>query len=175
VAGLLLTALLGACGAPQQTTDLPPPPPPATGNPAPSRPAAAASARSGSGLVPLPTRQEVVTTVPVGRRDPFGGVMPRWRIPPVPGAPGSPGAGSAAIRPVPPGVPEGFRLAGVIRSGGRSEAVVQYGTRSGSLRPGDRGGRTTDLLPSGWSVASIDVNRGSLTLQQGGRRVIAEL
>jgi hypothetical protein len=76
---------------------------------------------------------------------------------------------------VPPGVPEGFRLAGVIRSGGRSEAVVQLGTRSGTLRPGDRGGRTTDLLPPGWSVASIDVNRGSLTLQQGGHRVIAEL
>ena len=126
----------------------------------------------------------------VGRRDPFGDVMPRWRLPSPPGGPGgpggspgaaagarpgAPGAGGTAVRPVPPGVPEGFRLAGVIRSGGRSEAVVQLGTRSGTLRPGDRGGRTTDLLPPGWSVASIDVNRGSLTLQQGGRRVIAEL
>jgi hypothetical protein len=134
-------------------------------------------------LVPLPTRQEVVTAVAVGRRDPFGDVMPRWRLPSPPGGPGGPGGspgaaaggGATAVRPVPPGVPEGFRLAGVIRSGGRSEAVVQLGTRSGTLRPGDRGGRTTDLLPPGWSVASIDVNRGSLTLQQGGRRVIAEL
>jgi hypothetical protein len=76
-------------------------------------------------------------------------------------------------------VPEGFRLAGVIRSGGRSEAVVQVQREdrvlSGNLRPGDRGGSTTDLLPSGWTVASIDVNRGSVTLLQGRRRVIAEL
>jgi hypothetical protein len=76
-------------------------------------------------------------------------------------------------------VPEGFRLAGVIRSGGRSEAVVQVQREdrvlSGNLRPGDRGGSTTDLLPRGWTVASIDVNRGSVTLLQGRRRVIAEL
>jgi hypothetical protein len=72
-------------------------------------------------------------------------------------------------------VPEGFRLAGVLRSGGRSMAVVQYGEISGQLRPGDRGGFSTDLLPPGWRVAAIDVNRGSLTLQRGGRRFVAEL
>jgi hypothetical protein len=183
-AGLVLAALLGGCGAPQQSTELVPPPPPPAVPVVPASPAAP-TARAGVGLVPLPTRQEVVTSVPVGRRDPFGETMPRV-LPAAPGAagsrpgqPGAPGTGSpgtaTALPAMPPGVPEGFRLAGVIRSGGRSEAVVQLGTRSGTLRPGDRGGRSTDLLPPGWSVASIDVNRGSLTLQQGGRRLIVEL
>jgi hypothetical protein len=62
-----------------------------------------------------------------------------------------------------------------MRSGGRSAAVVQAGPRSGSLRPGDRGGRSTDLLPPGWLVASIDVNQGRLTLQRGARRVSLDL
>jgi len=178
-AGLVLAALLGGCGAPQQSTELVPPPSPPAAPGMPARPAAP-TARAGVGLVPLPTRQEVVTSVPVGRRDPFGEIMPRV-LPAAPGAagsrPGQPGAQGTgtALPAMPPGVPEGFRLAGVIRSGGRSEAVVQLGTRSGTLRPGDRVGRSTDLLPPGWSVASIDVNRGSLTLQQGGRRLIVEL
>lgn len=51
--------------------------------------------------------------------------------------------------------PDGFRLTGVIRSGGRAEALVTYQSASGSLRPGDRGGRTTALLPPGWTLASI--------------------
>lgn len=90
------------------------------------------------------------------------------------GSLGSPGAQGA--RPLPPlKLPTGFSVSGVIRSGGLSEAVVSYGALSGSLRPGDRGGRTTDLLPSGWSVAAIDVNRGLITLQKNGQRVSAEL
>ena len=40
---------------------------------------------------------------------------------------------------------------------------------------GDRGGRNTDLLPSGWSVASVDVAKGHLILQSGSRRVKVDL
>ena len=43
------------------------------------------------------------------------------------------------------------------------------------MNPGDRGGRSTDLLPPGWLVASIDVNQGRLTLQRGARRVSLDL
>lgn len=86
---------------------------------------------------------------------------------------GSGGRGAAPLAPLT--LPSGFSVSGVIRSGGLSEAVVSYGALSGSLRPGDRGGRTTDLLPPGWSVAAIDVNRGLITLQKDGRRVSAEL
>jgi hypothetical protein len=79
------------------------------------------------------------------------------------------------LAPVPLTLPPGFRVTGLIHSGGTSEAVVEYGALSGSLRPGDRGGRTTDLLPGGWSVAAVDVNRGRVTLQRGQQRVTAEL
>ena len=79
---------------------------------------------------------------------------------------------------------------GVIRSGGTPEALVQFGAQSGTLRVGQRGGsatgyrttdyRTTDysttpLLPAGWSVASIDVQNGRLTLRQGKQAVTAEI
>ena len=79
---------------------------------------------------------------------------------------------------------------GVIRSGGTPEALVQFGAESGTLRVGQRGGSTTDyrttdysttdyrttpLLPAGWSVASIDVENGRLTLRQGKQEVTAEL
>ena len=84
---------------------------------------------------------------------------------------------------------------GVIRSGGTPEALVQFGAESGTLRVGQRGGSTTDyrttdyrttdyrttdyrttpLLPVGWSVASIDVQNGRLTLRQGKQAVTAEL
>ena len=78
----------------------------------------------------------------------------------------------------------------MIRSGGTPEALVQFGGDSGTLRVGQRGGRTTDyrttdysttdyrttpLLPAGWSVASIDVQNGRLTLRQGKQAVTAEL
>lgn len=91
------------------------------------------------------------------------------------GRPSGPGARGPAPALPPLQLPNGFSVSGVIRSGGISEAVVSYGALSGSLRPGDRGGRTTDLLPSGWSVAAVDVNRGLITLQKDGRRVSAEL
>ncbi len=72
-------------------------------------------------------------------------------------------------------LPQGLVFNGVIRSGGTPEALVQFGGESGTLRVGQKGGRTTALLPSGWSVASIDVQKGSLTLRQGGQSVTAEL
>ena len=71
--------------------------------------------------------------------------------------------------------PEGLRLTGVLQSGGRSEAVVEFKQASGSLHPGDRGGESTDLLPPGWSVAAIDIQRGQLTLQVGRRRVVLDM
>lgn len=132
------------------------------------------------------------------------GVPPRYRNAAVPaagaaaGRPGSPArSGSAGLergasataatvavsgqalglrfRPAPLVPPEGFRVTGLIRAGRDNEAVVQYQSLSGSLRRGDRGGLTTDLLPSGWSVASVDVNQGRLTLQRGQQQVLVDL
>lgn len=151
-----------------------------------------------TGLVPLPTPRQVIASLPVGRRDPFASPLPPLRSLPTEAVQGAgaatatgearPAAGAPvaadaagvprAGRPQPPPpltLPPGFRVTGLIRSGGTNEAIVEYGPLSGSLRPGDRGGRTTDLLPRGWSVASVDVNRGRVTLQRGPQRVTAEL
>jgi len=167
------------------------------------------------GLSPLPTPQQVVSAMALGRRDPFAPLP----APPLPtagtaaGAPsgsatatatasgttaaagaatgvaGSPAAGASggippgrasgaagiAVLPPLPRLPQGFRFSGVIRSGGRTEAVVQYGDLSGSLRSGDRGGISTELLPKGWRVESVDADRGQLRLRNAGRLLTVEM
>ena len=125
-----------------------------------------------AGLTPLPSSNQVVASVSSGRVDPFAPLQ------------------ISASRPVLLSLPPGLIFNGVIRSGGTPEALVQFGAESGTLRVGQRGGRTTDyrttdyrttdyrttpLLPAGWSVASIDVQNGRLTLRQGKQAVTAEL
>ena len=110
------------------------------------------------GFNPLPTPQQVVAALRIGRLDPF--------------APVSPPAGTA---PQSTGLPQGFRFSGVVRGGGQAEALVQFGGLSGTLRAGQVGGRSTDLLPLGWTVARVDGQRGRLTLRQGGQLVTADL
>lgn len=198
----LLTLLLAGCNQAPPPLDpgalTPPSMQPARKGASETAAAAKQPAPEGASLAPLATPQQVVGAVNLGRLDPFGSLAPK--LPsllgpdgkPLPvnlaggtaaagGAPGQPGGASSrpgaggARGAAPLQLPNGFSVSGVIRSGGVSEAVVSYGALSGSLRPGDRGGRTTDLLPSGWSVAAIDVNRGLITLQKDGRRVSAEL
>ena len=110
------------------------------------------------GFNPLPTPQQVVAALRIGRLDPF--------------APVSAPAGTA---PQSTGLPQGFRFSGVVRGGGQAEALVQFGGLSGTLRAGQVGGRSTDLLPLGWTVARVDGQRGRLTLRQGGQLVTADL
>ncbi len=162
--GALAPLLLSGCAA-APTVQAPPPP-------APPRPAPAAASSGGvpAGLTPLPTSEQVVAAFPAGRKDPFGSLVAES----VPGAAAGGGATAVAALP-PPAFLQDFRVTGVIDSGGQSEAVVTYKQLSGSLRRGDRGGRNTDLLPIGWSVASVDVANGLLILQSGSRRVKVEL
>ena len=191
-----LPLLLGGCGPavpPPDSEALISAPPLSAPAPRPGDTKADAKSKSkapaAAALTPLATPQQVVGAVDLGRPDPFGALPPA--LPSLLGPDGRPLApslsggtaaaqGAAAARrrpaPLPPlQLPRGFSVSGVIRSGGVSEAVVSYGSLSGSVRPGDHGGRTTDLLPSGWSVAAIDVNRGLLTLKKGPQRVTAEL
>ena len=99
----------------------------------------------------------------------------------VAGAAGAAGAAAGAGPATRLTKPEGFQLTGVIRSGGRVEALVSYGPLSGSLRLGDRGGRTTQLLPVGWELASIQFggrtpnDPPSITLRRAGQPLTIKL
>ncbi len=158
---LLLTGCGGGATPPEATQ--PPPAPSPASSPADARPP------QFTGLTPLPTPNQVLAAINIGRDDPFSPMAPR--------ASATSGSRSAPIRPaqVPLTLPPSFRFTGVISSAGRAKAIVDYGTTSGALSVGDRGGSSTDLLPPGWSVASINVDRGLLTLRQGQQTVSAEL
>lgn len=161
--------LLAACAGeqpPQATIQAPPPP---RTQPAPVAPALVVASAPLAGLTPLPSSNQLVASVSSGRVDPFA---------PLVKPPSRATVGSG--RPAPLSLPPGLVFNGVIRSGGTPEALVQFAGESGTLRVGQRGGssmdpRTTPLLPAGWSVASIDVQRGLLTLRQGKQVVTAEL
>jgi len=127
------------------------------------QPAAKQTAAAGlpaiAGLTSLPSPDQVVVAMGSGRRDPFS--SPPMVVP--------------ASSVVPLALPENFRFTGVVSIGSRAQALVQLGELSGSLRQGDRGGRNTELLPAGWSVAGIDLQRGVLTLSLGQRLLPLQL
>jgi hypothetical protein len=164
--------LLAACSRDQPQAEVQDQAPPPVAD-ADLKPDAAPTAAAVSGFTPLPTTNQVLAANAIGRSDPFASDRP---VPiPIPGG-RSGGAGSAApSRPAPLQLPADFRFSGVIRSAGTPQALVQLGASSGSVGIGERGGRNTDLLPAGWVVSSIDVDRGRLVLRQGGQTVTAEL
>ena len=158
--GVLLgvALLLAACGGetPPDVSSQPPPSPP----PVPAAAAPVAAPGPVAGLTPLPSVDQVVASVSSGRVDPFATLQTT--------------SAQSGVRPALT-LPQGLVFNGVIRSGGTPEALVQFSGESGTLRVGQKGGRTTTLLPDGWSVASIDVQKGRLTLRQAGQSVTAEL
>ncbi len=144
--GVALLPALTACASSSgpETITLPPPNP----KPAAAAKPAAAEPTPAAGFTPLPTPQQVISEVGVGRADPF--------------APLPPTTGEAA-----PVLPEGLRFNGVILASGRAQALVQFQGNAGALVVGDQGGRTTDLLPQAWRVAAVDVAQGRLILATG--------
>ena len=156
----LLLLLLTGCNQASAPTDVSEPSPGALSGELAQAPSTTLSPAKTlpEGFNPLPTPQQVVAAVRIGRLDPF--------------APFSPPAGTA---PQSTGLPQGFRFSGVVRGGGQAEALVQFGSLSGTLRAGQVGGRSTDLLPQGWTVARVDGQRGRLTLRQGSQLVTADL
>lgn len=165
---LALTACGG--GAPPPTAVTPPPlvvpKPPAPEVTAPPAPVA--------GLTPLPTPAQVVGGIGQGRLDPFA---------PVASASAS-GATDANGRPIPrvkpvAQLPAGFSFTGVVSSRGTAQALVQVDGQTGPVCVGARGfcpgAGVAALLPPGWTVTSIDVNNGRLSLRQGSDRLTLTL
>ncbi len=152
VAISLFVGSLVACQPPGQD-------PPAASAPAPV-PAAVTSApplgASGTGFTPLPSPEQVLAALPVGRPDPF--------------APAAQAAGPAAGAPA-----DVLRLTGVLSSRHGPQALVQLAPgQSGAVCVGPRGrcsgSGLPPLLPPGWSVERIDVAQGRLLLNQAGQR-----
>jgi len=152
-----LVLLAGCSGAPNSLTRQDPPPRDAA---APAAQAPAAPTAAGAGFTPLPSPQQVLAALPVGRADPFAPVVASAQA-----------AGPAA---------EGLRLTGVLRSRFGAQAFLQLAPgQGGAVCVGPRGvcagSGLPALLPPGWSVLSIDVAQGRLLLNQGGQRRLLSL
>ena len=101
------------------------------------------------GLTPLPSAEEVQQAAPGGRRDPF-----------------SPLAGVDAEDPT-----TGLTLTGVLLVGNQKRAMVTTPSGSGVICVGSDGRCGADapvILSTGWSVLSIDVERGCIRLALNG-------
>ncbi len=111
------------------------------------------------GFIPLPTVEDVQQSAPGGRADPFQPLSSeRVEV--------DSDAADALFDPA-----SGLTLSGVLRVGQQRRALVQTQGRSGELCEGADGRCVADgdrLLPSGWSVLSIDVEQGCLALAREG-------
>ena len=132
-------------------------------------------------FTPLPSPEQVKRAQPIGQLDPFRPLTQEIRDV-VAKAKSTSGAGAASgspsARPAPPpplAPPPDFDFTGLIGGVGQPEAVVTYKGASGTLRVGDVGSaagagpNATYLLPDGWRVAKIDLNRGAIVLEFKGR------
>ena len=107
-----------------------------------------------TGLIPLPTREQVLSSVPEGRADPFAPTM---------------FSSTAMTSQVDPNAAAGpdFKVRGVVAVGAELRALVSLSEVSGTVCVGPRGrcpGDAEALLPIGWTVNSIDLDRGCLSL-----------
>ena len=106
-----------------------------------------------TGLKPLPTVQQVQGAVPSGRADPFSPL---------------PVATTAADQ----SASGGSRLLGVLTVGTQTRALFSFGTSRGEICVGPRGRCSPDhplVLPEGWSVLSIDAQKGCVQLAENGK------
>ncbi|MCH1604270.1 MAG: hypothetical protein L7R85_04370 [Synechococcus sp. MOX_bin13] len=134
----------GGCGGETPTvTALPPVPV----KPAPL-PETSAPAAPPIGLTPLPSAEEVQQAAPGGRADPFGPLF---------------GVEAAYVQDP----TTGLTLTGVLLVGDQQRAMLTTASGSGVVCVGSDGRCGEDapvLLPTGWSVLSIDVERGCIRL-----------
>lgn len=165
--GFTVALMAGCSGPPAAVPPAPAPAPPPQASRAPAT-GEAAPQQAVAGFTPLATPQQVVGAMAVGRPDPFA--SPQVLA-------GAGGGASATAGGATAGLPQGLRLTGVLRTGGRVQAFVQIGDRSGALCPGPRGqcqGGAADqpLLPAGWSVTAIDADHGLMALRFGNQRQV---
>ena len=144
LAPVAVLVVVGGCGGDTPTATAPPPAPV---QPAPL-PETSAPAVPPIGLTPLPSAEEVQQAAPGGRADPFGPLV---------------GVDAADVQDS----TTGLTLTGVLLVGDQKRAMVTTPRGSGVICVGSDGRCGDDdllLLPTGWSVISIDVARGCIRL-----------
>ena len=72
-------------------------------------------------------------------------------------------------------IPHSFIFHGQISSDNNLNAFVSYKNQSGTIKPGDIGGESTNLLPPGWIVERIDTETQVLILAFDDRSVEIDL
>ena len=142
LAPIAVLVVVGGCGGETPTaTALPPVPVKPAPLPETSPPPAPPI-----GLTPLPSAEEVQQAAPGGRADPFGPLV------------GVDAAGAQDPN-------TGLTLTGVLLVGDQKRAIVTTPNGSGVICVGADGRCGADaplLLPTGWSVLSIDVASGCI-------------
>ena len=94
-------------------------------------------------LINLLSADERIKNISVGRKDPF--LQPQSNQDQL-------------------SIPNSFKYHGQISSSDLVNAFVSYEDRKGTIKPGDIGGKSTDLLPNGWTLFSLDTDTKVLTL-----------
>ena len=146
--------VVGGCGGETPTATAPPPVPV---QPAPVLEASVPVAPP-IGLTPLPSVEEVQQAAPGGRADPFGPLTAAVSVDAV-------DAEGPTIGPLP-------IVTGVLMVGNQQRAMVATASGSGVICVGADGRCGDDaplVLPKGWSVLSIDVERGCIRLVAGDK------
>ena len=105
-------------------------------------------------LLALKTAEQTIKDIRIGRKDPF--LPPQFD------------SNNLSI-------PDTFNYQGQISSKDLVHAFVSYKDQKGTIKPGDVGGISTDLLPNGWLVESIDTNSQSLKLTFNKSSLIIDL
>ena len=147
LAPVAVLVVVGGCGGETPTATVLPPVPVK-----PPLPETSAPAAPPIGLTPLPSAEEVQQAAPGGRADPFGPLV----------------VVEAADAQDPT---TGLPLTGVLLVGDQKRAMVTTPTGSGVICMGSDGRCGEDapvLLPTGWSVLSIDVARGCIRFALNG-------
>ena len=71
--------------------------------------------------------------------------------------------------------PEGLMLHGIIEANNKLIALISNNIFTGSVEVGDTGGVNTDLIPKGWSVDSILLDKNKLNLVYKDKLITIEL
>ena len=106
-------------------------------------------------LQDLLSANDIIKDISIGREDPF--LPPQLK-----------GGTSLSL-------PKTFEYHGQIASKDIINVFVSFENRTGTIKPGDIGGKTTDLLPKGWMLSSVDKDTKVIILNYENLSLLVDL